>query len=338
MTYCPDFIIADGLSVSIQVGLRSDSLSYDPAKEAKRVISPKYIAMGAAGLMLGVVTGCGAHQPRHNANPQPLFPTLTVRTTSMSTLSRLPLTVAQKLGLFADVHVKVVWTQSEEAEATVGIPGSGWPIVGYVSTRPDLVLVSPVPDPHFRLRALNHLPMVYANPTAPEQGWAQSILAAHRATVSHWDAVPFREILSLWKHHHLPWVLVTLSEANRLEAIDHHSVVLAWLGASTGPVPSTVVSARQDTPRVMRFLRALNIALWYLQTSRPATLAEVLSPDRASPRVLAQALHYHYWPVTTYPDTAAFDRARARFQPEWPTYGTAVNPTPAAQALNETGA
>ncbi len=289
-------------------------------------------------MLLGLA-GCGASaRPSH---PPESTPTLKVHLDSQSVLSTLPVVLARELGFFQDAHLHVKWTTQQDAQVTVGAAGSVWPIVGYVAIRPDFVLMSPVPDPHFRLRALNALPMVYAAKLKPDRALLEKILRAHRAQVTQWNSLTFSQIESLWKRRHLPWVVVTLHQASILRSLDPHSAVLAWLGASTGPIPSTVVTAPVDNLDVVHFLDALNLALWYLHTTAPRTVASDLSgqgPHQLWTSTIKAALHYQYWPATTFPDSLSYNRSRTLWTPTWPIYTEGVNRQPAHQALLDSGA
>ncbi len=281
-----------------------------------------------------VLASCGTHAPRKAA---PSRPVLKVQVSALSPLSALPLTVAQSLGFFHDQHLSVEFTSHPESiQVTHGLNGK--PTVGWLQMRPDMVLLAPVPDPHFRLRALNTLPMPYSRSVETEKGWAEAIFSGHRAHVTDWQAMSFSEIESLWKRHHLPWVLVGLGQAMRLKRLDPHSVILAWLGASTGPVPAvTVLASHPDRSEVVHFLAALNLALWYIHTTPAQTIQHTLGTAGLSASAIRAALHYQYWPATTYPDQAAYNRARSWLSPTWPPYANAVTTKAAVQALMDAG-
>jgi len=291
------------------------------------------------GMLIGFIlllSGCGAKPSPPSSDVVQLY----VRLTDTSRLSSLPLTLASKLGFFQSMHLNVTLTSSSSASLSLGFLPHSRTIIGYLTTRPDLVLVSPIADPHFRLRALNRLPLVYSHRVQEQISLAHAILKAHRANISTWSSLSFQEIRTLWKRHHLPWVLVTLHQATILTSLDPHSVILAWLGASTGPLPDLVISASPNTSpaNAVRFLKAVNLALWYLHTTPPTTIATVLdgSHQRSVWRLTIQkALHYQYWPVTSYPDNVTYQRGRS-FDPTWPPYSIAVNNQPGHQALSET--
>lgn len=301
------------------------------------MINQKYLKLFGATALLVLVTGCKSQAAPSSPKPHESLPTVTVHEAAGSALSELPVTVAQKLGFAADEHIHITLTSAAKAEVTVGPLTPDGPIVGYVTTRPDMLLMSPVPDPHFRLSALNHLPMVYTRTLVSEKAWADAVMARQRITITTWQAMPFSEVTQLWQRHHLPWVLVTLQEALQLRRLDKGSTTLAWLGASTGSVPAMAIRARQTSPQVVQFLKALNLALWYLHTTPPSTIAKALDPTHPKrwAHAVETALHYQYWPATTYPDEASYARSRALLGPAWPAYQTLVNPLLAGQALND---
>ncbi len=285
------------------------------------------------------LTGCGQRTPSPSAHRHD--PVLTLHISVPGTLAATPVKVAQTLGFFRQEHLNV-HDVAHHAELRVELAGSGWPIDGYLGMRPDVVLVSPIPDPHFRLAALNHLPMVITPAVAAVEPLAVKILTAHHATVSRWSTMPYAQVKSLWKDHHLPWALVSLQQAAELQSIDSGTVILAWLGASTGPIPQVVVAGEAPHAELVHFLRALNLALWYLNTTPAAQVSHILFPSpqgaAAVTQVLSAARHYQYWPVTTFPDSQSFQRARTDWFPTWPSYGQAVHPAAGRQALSDAGA
>lgn len=282
------------------------------------------------------VTACGAH--KHAPHSKPPTPVVRVHVADPGSIAALPFRTAEALGLFAHEHVRVQITSRAQAQMVVGPAGKGWPVLGYLSIRPDILLMSPIYDPQFRLAALDHLPMVSSTAINQAKPWAEKILALHHVTASTWTTMTPAQIQQLWRRRHLPWVLVGLEEAQRLRAVDPKSTVLAWLGASTGPVPNVVISGQDSTPAATRFLSALNLALWYLNTTPASKTASAL--NQASPGfqwLVQSARHYQYWPSTTFPDQPAYNRRRTRFNPEWPAFAAGVNPKPARQALARLG-
>lgn len=285
------------------------------------------------------LTGCGQRRPSPRAKRHDAV--LTLHISVPGTLAATPVKVAQALGFFHQEHLDVQEVP-RNAELTVELAGSRWPIDGYLGMRPDVVLVSPIPDPHFRLSALNHLPMVITPAVAAVQPMAAKILMAHHAAASRWSTMSYAQMKSLWKNHHLPWALVSLQQAAELQSINSGTVILAWLGASTGPIPHVVVAGEAPKAQLVHFLRALNLALWYLNTTPAAQVSQMLSPSpqgtAAFTQVLSAARHYQYWPATTFPDSQSFQRARTDWFPTWPSYTEAVHPAAGRQALADTGA
>lgn len=296
------------------------------------------LMVGSALVLCIGLAGCGV-QPK-SATPSHPDPILTIHIKDVTRLATLPITIAEKLGFFQKEHLAIDLT-SKTAAVTIAPAGTVWPIQGYLASRPDLVLISPMPDPHFRLRALNALPIIYSHQVQPQQSLAESILARHHAHVSAWNRLSFHHIETLWKRHHLPWALVTLNQAVRLQSVDPKSVILTWLGASTGDIPSIVISASPETPKLVPFFKALNLALWYLYTTPSGSVARALAEPSTSSAVwsktIADAVHYRYWPATTFPDATLFNRSRAVWSPTWPTYQKSVDPALAKDALKESG-
>lgn len=285
------------------------------------------------GLLLLLLVGCGPSPPRQKIG----LATLTVYVNQGDPVPLVPLRVAEDLGFFHANRLRVAIVH-QRAQAAVRIEpiGMSWPTVGYLTIRPDLLLLSSTPDPQFRLSALNHLPLPASINLTPQKPLVEKILAAHHAVLSHWSMLSNPTIQALWRRHHLPWVLVPLSEAAKLYILDPHTVILAWLGASTGPVPSWVVaSPHASQTQVAHFLAGLDLALWYLHTTPARHIAQVLhnSQHPINAWMLKTALHYHYWPVTVFPTASAYNRRKEVFNPDWPSYSGAVDPKPASQVL-----
>lgn len=292
------------------------------------------LVVGILGSVLIGLAGCGG--PAQPSNPPSELATVTVHLAASDPLSTLPVLIAKNLALFKQEHLHVIWTQ-ERANITVGMAGNEWPIRGIVAQHPDLVLLSPVPDPHFRLRALNHLAMIYSPQTTFQLTMARYIFARHRVQISSWTAVPFSKLETLWKQRHLPWALVTLSQSLRLKRLDAGTTVLSWLGASTGSVPTAVITATHEGPLLPRFLAAVNLALWYLHTTPSAQIGALFPHNKLFGAAIKQALQYQYWPTTTYLDQTVYDRGRAEWSGAWPHYSAGVSTHDARQALKESG-
>ena len=279
------------------------------------------------GSLLVAITGCGPASAHKIPNT---WPELKVQIKSVAGLDVAPLNLAQKLGFFQQNHLRVTTTQKAES-LSIGPAGSTWPLIGYLTTRPDMVLVSESPDPAFRLRALNHLPMMVSQSLASQRNLAQDIFSAHHAQITQWSELSNKEIQILWRRRHLPWVLVTMEQAERLKAISPHTAILAWMGASTGPIPSVAIASTKVDSQVVHFLDALNLALWYLHTTPSKTIAQTLGVSQG---LVKKALRYQFWPLTTFPDGAAYTRGRLPWHPGWPFYERGVNTDAGRRALS----
>lgn len=287
-------------------------------------------------LILTLAAGCGPSSPKP---PKNALSAITVYVDPSDPVAQVPVQLAVDLGFFRDHRLNIILDrQPHGADIRVAPIGPRWPIVGYITVRPDLLLVAPTSDPHFRLRALDHLPMPASTNIRTQTPLADAILRAHDAVLSHWSMLPMQTITSLWRRHQLPWVLVTLPQAAHLLAIDPHTMILAWLGASSGPIPSWVVSAPTASPALIdRFLAALDLALWYLNTTPAWQITSVLRVNHhaVSAWMIKRALQYGYWPATIFPTSSAYNRRRINWNPTWPEYDEAVDTRPASQALGE---
>ncbi|MCY0879074.1 MAG: hypothetical protein OWU84_09070 [Firmicutes bacterium] len=288
----------------------------------------RYAILRSLVLLFVLIVGSGCGAPSA-ARPEP--PTLTVYLAQKS-LATLPVELAAALGLFADNHLRIRWVDTPNATVRIAMAGHSWPIVGYLAVRPDVVLVAPEPDPSFRLRHLDHLPLLLARAVKSDAPLIERALALHGAKPSSTVLIPWTQIAQGWQHQGLPWVWVSLPQAVQLRALNPHTRILAWLGASTGPIPVWTISAPADNVLVSRFLNSVNLALWYLHTNSAGTIAEWL-PGKVTPNILRLALHYEYWPRTTYPAQTLYDRAQKAWVSGWPAYGAGVNPLPAYHAL-----
>lgn len=292
------------------------------------------IRRGAILLCGGVtLSACGTHTPPRTVKPGP---TVWVHWSAHRSVDALALDLAVKLQLFAHIQVK---TTPRIAPITMGAPGQHWPIVAVLSQRPDAYLVAPIPDPHFRLRALSHLPVYYSQQEAINWPLNQRILHDQRAIGVTGHPLPFSKIQKLWKQRHLPWVIVTLRQWLTLKQSMPHSVVLAWLGASSGPIYQTVVTAPKATPHLAAVLRGLDLALWYIHTTPARNVATILSPVVHQP--LAQVIEeiriakrQDYWPPTVVPSGPAYFRTETLWQDKWPAYTTGVSLRPSLLALS----
>lgn len=298
----------------------------------------RWIALAAFCITLA---GCGQHaQPRPAPAP---YPVLTVYWTPSSPVLSIPVYLAESLHLFADQHLSVQWSTNPGVPVSIATPSRHWPIVGLIASRPDSILVAPSPDPHFRLRTLKHLPVVYARSESSMLPIIQHALAIEQVTPSSYTALPFSHIEQLWRKNQLPFGLVNLSQLQTLKRLDPKTTVLSWLGASTGAIPTLVVTGPPG-PKLVRFLTALNLALWYLHTHRVRDVQSLIQnrlslSSRQTDQLIRQGLYYDIWPTTIVPVPADYRRGRALMsygpQPEsWPPWEQGVNATAARQALS----
>jgi hypothetical protein len=197
-------------------------------------------------------------------------------------------------------------------------------------------LVAPAGDPHFRLQALTHLPVDYRRPLQSAKPLIDSIMILNQAA-PQWNALPWSRIQQLWRQRRLPWTLANLQELDQLRQLDRHSVVLNWLGSSTGSLPTVAVTGHsQYLPQV---LAALNIALWYIHTTPPPTVAALVAPSDPAPmdREISQGLHEALWPAVTQISPAEYNRGRALYGLAgtlWPPYYSGTDSTASRQAFN----
>ncbi|WP_053961069.1 hypothetical protein [Sulfobacillus thermosulfidooxidans] len=280
------------------------------------------------------LTACGQHTPKP---PQPSWPIVRVSVNVSSPFLALPLYIAQNLHLFQDEHIRVDIVSANHSELMIADTVKSWPVLGSLASRPDMFLVAPAPDPHFRLRVLDRLPVEYADNLHISIPLLQSIMTLNR-THPYLETVSFRHIQNLWKQRHLPWAIVTLQQFYQLHQQDPHTVILNWLGASTGAIPALTISGHSKDS--VQFLRAINLALWYIHTSSPKTIAGILSnpQEKFLPQQIAQGLHYGLWPVTTYISPSEYNRGRALYslstKDTWPPYYAGVDKDLATQALS----
>ncbi len=283
-------------------------------------------------LLSCVLAACGT-TPK--PGPQASYPTVRVYVQHPQNLGMLPLRVAERLGFFSQQHINVDWVSTpNDAPLRVENAGVHYPIDGLVMEKPDLLLVSPLPDPHFRLYSLNHLPMVYARSEAAWVPYLKAVLVQHHVIPTTLTALGISQIKEHWQQNTLPWVVVSLTEYYQLRHVVPHTTILAFLGAATGPIPVTVITGVNKN--ALAFVSAINLALWYLYTTKPDVIASLLSPSTPTTgRILAQALHYHYWPNTVVITQSLYQRGQSLFgtAKSWPSYATSVNVKLAQAAL-----
>ncbi len=282
-----------------------------------------------------MMSGCG----RSTAPPPPSYPSIKVYVQEPFSLPSLPLTVAQKLGLYANQHIIVKWVSHPlNASLWVETAGSRYPILGVVAQKPDAVLVAPRSDPHFRLHSLNHMPIAYSSAALPWLAVISSIFKAHHVVPSNLDAIPINHLTAVWRSYELPWAVVTLSEWQILQKEDPKTSVLAWMGGSTGPIPAIVIVGK--SPLALPFLSAVNLALWYINTSSPRAVASLVQntniPSTREIKLIRLGQRYQMWPATIVLSRSLYQRqvSLLEVQSTWPSYDIAVNRAVASEALN----
>ena len=285
--------------------------------------------------MLVVLTGCGQTPDKISS---PSLPVVRYTLNTSSSVGTLPLEVALKLHFFQDEHLQLKRSSRSRAELIISESVPSWPVIGYLANRPDLVIVSSAPDPHFRLKNLNHLPMVYAANLYPSLGLIQGVLHLNR-TFPSLRPVSFPHLESLWTEHRVPWALVSLRQYFALRQKDPNTLILNWLGASTGPMPVITVSGHSN--HSVQFLKAINLALWYIHTSSPRQIAQVVagnSKNPVLPSTIKTAVRLNLWPQTTLISPQEYNRGRALYglgsRNIWPPYFDGVNIQLSRKALS----
>ncbi len=280
------------------------------------------------------LTACGTATPR---SPKVSYPVVRVYVQPSTTLSTLPLQVAARLGFFAQQHIQVEWVRHQDrATLQVGNGETPYPIDGFLTQKPDLVLVAPIADPHFRWRSLTHLPIFYAKHVGPLVPYLRAVLASHQVVPEAFTALNLSQITERWRQKTLPWVVVTLKDYFQLRGAVPGSTVLAFIGASTGPVPVTMITG--TSPHALAFVSAVNLALWYLHTTSPESIAQLLRTDKPDPSLgpaVKRALHYRYWPTTVVLTPPVYQRGQRLLTPSgpWPSYSIRVDAKLAEAAL-----
>lgn len=290
----------------------------------------RYWLWGLILTLLAIAAGLWWRQPFPAPPPEP---TLSVTLASRDPFFLLPYLLAKRLGTFADLHLEV--REAADAPVQLVAPLAGpKPVTGYLALYPDLVLVSPEPDPHFRLVQIKELPLAY-QADADVLPWATRVFAQHHVQPREFEALSTSAILRLWSSGRLPYAVVDLPLLLRLQQQRLKPSVLAFFGASTGPLPAFTVNGK--SANLDRLLAGFNLALWYLHTHSSHAVAQLLGgADGLSSAewegVIRLGLHYRLWPSTTYPDAARWRRL-SLFWPTVPSYPAAVDPTPALAAL-----
>jgi hypothetical protein len=247
--------------------------------------------------------------------------------------------VAQKLGLYANQHIRVKWvSQPKNASLWVETAGTRYPIVGLVAQKPDAVLVAPRSDPHFRLRSLNHMPVAYSSEVRPWLPILTAIFKAHHVVPSNLDALSIRQMTAVWRDYELPWAIVTLSEWQVLQKEDPKTSVLAWIGGATGPIPALVIEGK--SPLALPFVSAVNLALWYINTTSARVVTSLVQnptiPSTREAKLIHLSQTYQMWPATVVLPRSLYQRQvnLLGVQSLWPSYDLAVNRIVANEAIN----
>lgn len=261
------------------------------------------------------------------------FPTAEVQVGREAGVFEVPFRLAERLGFFRQegVSVRII---SAPAALRLTPGGTSWPIVGVVGSRPDAFVVSAADDPGFRLAWLAGLPLAYPRGDSALAAWAKSVLSLHEISPASLDPLSPREIELLWTSGHLPYLLADAPTWLRLSPPPAPIRPAAALGASTGPGMAWVLTGHG--PEVPRILAALNLALWYLHTHSPQTVASVFRGNRALKALIAVADRYGLYAASTYPTRQDYERSRrlALFDGRsWPPYERAVDRIPAVHAL-----
>lgn len=290
------------------------------------------LAMGLVALT--IFAACGTPP----SPPPPTYPAIKVYVQNFSSIALLPVRIAQDLGFYQSQHVTVQWVSSpSSASLWVEGPGLHYPIDGWVTQQPDAILLAPRPDPHFRLRSLAHLPIIYCRGLDTTLPIVSAVLRAHHAIPSSLEPMSESKISSLWADHQLPWAIVSLRMWRKLTREAPSTSVLAWFGASTGAIPVNVISG--NSQETLAFMSAVNLGLWYLNTTPAAQIANLLKTSQKNPGlappVIKMAQKHNLWPLTVVLPQSAYQRAVLLMVPSalWPSYKTSVNTKIAEEAL-----
>ena len=282
------------------------------------------------------LSGCGVGAgPSH----RPL-PTLTVRETTANPLALVPISIAQRLGLFRQQGIAVREVASKAAPVSLGSVGQRWPIVGVLAQGIDGFIVAPEPDPGFRLAALNQVPVAYPK-NDPDLALAfRTLMHIHQVQDYLLEPLNLRTLINLWKSGHMPYVVANTALWHHLKGLNRSTTALAALSASMGPMPSIVIAGRAST--LPQFLAALNLSLWYIETHAPKTLLPLLPHRLRTPTTtffLQLADRYQWFPATTVPIRQNYQRGLTFWHMaglRWPSYERAVDTRPSLTALSLT--
>lgn len=290
-----------------------------------------------ATILSTTVVGCGPSQQPKNLTH---YPTVTVSVRSTTSLSSMPVVAALKMGFFGQEHIHVVLSPGQKANIEIRAAGKKWPIQGVIMQRPDAFLVAPTPDPHFRLRSLNNLPLFYAKSQAGNLPFIEAVLDLHAIQFASLHPLSTDDAVRLIAHRELPWAIMSLKHWQHVRQKNPMASILSWYGASTGPIPVDVVTS--SSPYTPRFLAAINMALWYLHTTSPRKINTALygNHSRTETQIIAQAQQYGFWPQSVYPYQKLYERGRHLMSLShtsslfWPQYSQGVQSEAANQAFS----
>jgi hypothetical protein len=250
-------------------------------------------------------------------------------------LGRLPLQVAAADGALACLRLSVSWSSRPSPVELSSSPGS--PVVGYLLQRPDTVLVSAVPDPTFRWRTLTQVPVAAAGLSPAAAFMADAVLHEHGVTTVV-TSMSLGEADRGLAGGHLPYVLMPLLAAVTF-LHSHTGQVVAWVGAGTGPVAAALLIG--GGPHLPNLLAAINQGLDYIQTHRPAVVAELVrgdyphTPLPALTTAIADLDAMGAFPATVYPSQSLYDTAAQLASGlSWPPYSRSVDAGPARTAFS----
>lgn len=294
----------------------------------------KHAVAGLLAVAVAVLGGCGS-PPSRTLRPPALRPIAVVL--PPASISLLPVWLAIRDGGLARLGYRLAPTA--HASLTIGPPGR-WPIDAIIAWRPEWCLVTPGPLPFFRWRDLAQAPLLPVSGLSPYgEALVRSVLAEHGVRHVVFDVLGAPDATRLFATGHLPWLLLPLVPALQL-AQRQRGHIAAFLGASTGPVPTLVVSGRGAGLRPL--LAALNLALSQLAATPPASLTPSLAaafpavPRGLLTEAVSTAVGLSLWPPTDFPDSATYDAGRALLGSvgqTWPPYSAGVDSEAAREAL-----
>ncbi len=289
-----------------------------------------------ASVLLGLgLSACGAQSNTHERAT-----TITVNIGRTGPLAQIPLDLAQSLGLFHQQGIQVLISQHPPSDIVIGPAGRRWPIYGVIGQGINGLVVSPEPDPGFRLAGLEQVPIAYPQ-SQPSLAWAfRGLMRTHAVRDTLLEPLGTEAIIRLWQAHHLAYVLVDAALWQRLHRTDPSATLLAVLSASMGPTPTVTVSGQNRS--LPQFLAALNLSLWYLTTHRPKNILPLLPRCLRTPQTrlfIQLAERYQWYAASTVPTRQDYQRGVLFWRTlgvKWPDYYRAVDTRPSLVALSLT--